>query len=97
MTSPLLYRVMASLTGAQRRAWALVSRYARVTGRRCFTYEGIMRFWRDNQDIPIRATTLDRRIRELAERGLLERSTGRRGQRVFCIRRDLYEEIMGNG
>ena len=86
--------VLRGLTRAQRKAWDLVLEYARATGRRCFTYNSINRYWSQSR-VRINANTLERRLRELAQLGLLERATGRDGRRLFCLARELYERFVG--
>ena len=84
------WSALEGLSRAQLKAWSIIARMVRSTGRRCFTYTDLFRAWREYTDIPVRPQTLDRRVRELVELGILERVEGGRGAR-FCLRRDLYE------
>jgi len=63
-------RVLAGLTRAQGKAWTIIASYVKETGRQCFTYNDLVRYWKD-APVPINALTLDRRLRELARMGLL--------------------------
>ena len=95
-SDPVVAR-LPKLTPAQRRAWDYILEYAEASGRRCFSYNDLARFWpRASTRINIR--TLDRRIRELAELGILERLDYRdkrgRSRARFCIRPDLFERFV---
>ncbi len=98
MLSPRQLAELESLTPAQRRAWSLILEYARATGRRCFTYNSLARFW-PQAGTPVNINTLERRLRELREKGILERVEKRdeRGRQrvILCIRRDLYQALIG--
>ncbi len=90
------YYIMESLTPAQALAWALIKEYVQAHGRSCFTYNSLLRFWRESST-RINANTLERRVRELAALGLLERRELRRGRRrktILCLPDDLYEYIL---
>ena len=84
------------LTRSQAKALELVRHMLRETGRRCFTYNTLMRYWREHPDIPINANTLDRRIRELVELGVLRRVEleRRRGRPryAYCLEVESREE-----
>ena len=88
---------LLGLTRAQQRAWSYILEYARGTGRRCFTYNDLSRFW-PHASTRINAQTLDRRVRELVELRILERLKyqGQRGRTRarFCLRRDLFERFV---
>lgn len=103
-SDPVVAR-LSELTPAQRRAWDYILEYARETGRRCFSYNDLARYW-SRARTPINIQTLDRRIRELVDLGVLERreARDRRGRtRVFfCMHMSLYTRfvsayILGGG
>ena len=83
---------MPRLTKMQARALEIVRRMLAETGKRCFTYNTLMRYWREHPDIPINANTLERRIRELVELGILRRvEIGRRRGKpryAYCLEED---------
>lgn len=92
---------LRGLTPAQRRAWSLIIRMARVRGKPCFTYNTLLRFWRENPDIRINANTLERRVRELVELGILvrreirERRGGRERPRYYyCISDEIARRFL---
>ena len=88
---------LEGLTKAQRRALSLILEYLRETGRRCFNYNSPQRYWARSA-IRINTNTLERRIRELAEEGILERLeyTDERGRKrtSFCLKLDLYQRFV---
>ncbi len=87
---------MARLTRMQARALEIVRRMLSETGKKCFTYNTLMRYWREHPDIPINANTLERRIRELVELGILRRvEVGRRRGKpryAYCLEGESKEE-----
>ena len=93
----VVHRELEGLTRAQRKALSLVLEYLRETGRRCFTYNSLARHW-SRSSVRMNANTLERRIRELVEEGILERLvyTDERGRRrtSFCLKRDLYHRFV---
>ncbi len=88
---------LEGLTRSQVKAWSYIVEYVRFTGRRCFTYNELARFW-PQAYTRINIQTLDRRIRELVGEGLLERKEwhGRR-RAVFCLPEDLFLFYSGSG
>lgn len=92
----VVYRGLEGLTRAQQKAWSYILEYARATGRQCFSYNELARFW-PQASTRINIQTLDRRVRELVAVGILERfeeaDRGRPRAR-FCIRRDLYQRFV---
>jgi len=93
-------RRLASLTRSQARAWGFIAEYVRATGRPCFTYNQLQRYW-PRARTRINVNTLERRLRELAELGILHRSIyidGRGRRRVrFCLPPALKQELLGGG
>ena len=93
---PLL-RELDGLSKAQQKAWDYILEYAKATGRRCFTYNDLARFW-PGASVRININTLERRIRELVKLGILERREGQdrwgRPRAYFCIRPDLFERFV---
>ena len=89
---------LESLSRAQRRAWNYILEYSRSTGKRCFTYNSLQRYW-PQASTRININTLERRLRELRELGILERRTytDKRGREraYYCIRMDLYTSLLG--
>ncbi len=91
------FRELDGLTRAQRKAWSYILEYARSTGRRCFTYNELARFW-PSAGTRINIQTLDRRIRELVQLGILERieeeSERGRARARFCVKPELYQRFV---
>ena len=91
------YYILESLTPAQSKTWSLIKEYVQAHGRACFTYNSLLRFWRE-AETRINIETLSRRLRELSALGLLERreyrdQRGRRRAR-FCLPDDLYDYLI---
>ena len=90
-------RRLSALTRAQVKAWNLIAEYVKTTCKCCFTYNQIMRFWRDARE-RINALTLDRRLRELAQMGVLERrQAGGRRRTLYCVNAELCRALAGAG
>ena len=93
---PLL-RELEGLSKAQKRALDLILEYSRATGRRCFTYNSLNRYWSQART-RINANTLERRVRELVKLEILERHEGQdrmgRPRVFFCLRRDIFERFV---
>lgn len=90
--------ILEELTRSQLKAWNYILEYARATGKRCFTYNSLQRYW-PRASTHININTLERRIRELVELGVLSKNhyIDRRGRRrvFFCIDPGFWEELSG--
>ncbi|BAA79868.2 hypothetical protein ASQ66_gp51 [Aeropyrum pernix spindle-shaped virus 1] len=93
--------ILNALTPAQAKAWDYLVEYVRATGRICFSYNTLARYWPAAQT-KINIQTLDRRLREFAQLRLLERreikKDGRRRARtIFCLPEDLASFYLDAG
>ncbi len=86
------YHKLQALSPAQRRAWSYIVEYVKATGRQCFTYNDLARWW-PTAGTRINIQTLDRRLREFVLMKLLVRETFRsrtgRERVRFCLPEDL--------
>lgn len=84
-----------NLTKAQQKALDYILVYARHTGRNCFTYNDLARHFKF-LNVPINIETLTRRVRELVEKGILQRAeTKYKGKKrvMFCLNNEIFERI----
>jgi hypothetical protein len=94
------------LSPRERQVLKIIGEYLRERGQRCFSYDGIYAYYERCCSDAIPATSLDRRIRALAEKGVLERRivtasdgkpTSKRRTVIFCwtdIAEALYNELV---
>lgn len=84
---------LASLTPREHQVLKIVGDYLNERGQRCFSYEGIYAYYERCCKDQLPATTLDRTIRKLVEKGVLERRevkpsankpTSKRRTVIFC-------------
>lgn len=78
--------MMPRLSRSQWLALRLIGEMVETRGADCFTYDTLIRFWSGTRKPGIRANTLERRLRELAAYGLVERrqKPGSRGF-YYCL------------
>ena len=62
-----------SLAPREKQVLEIIAEYLKYRNQQCFSYEGIYAFYEQHYRDALPATTLDRTIRRLVEKGLLER------------------------
>ena len=88
-------KLLSRLAPNEAKAWSLIAEYVSVTGRRCFTYDDIIRFWPGSR-VRLHALTLDRALRRLADRGVLVREGEGRSVRL-CVPQRIAQYMVGGG
>ena len=95
-----------SLTPREKQVLEIIGNYLSERGQRCFSYEGIYAYYEQRYRGALPATTLDRIVRRLVEKGLLERRrvraidgkpTTKKTTVIFCWTGEaerLYEEMV---